>query len=109
MDWTNRDSNPGRNHGLISSPKRQDVICIPPRVLFKRCRGLLLSGVKLPEREADHSFPFTAEGKKEFLELSLYSAYVPSWHKHGKISFTRKVNASGAVVSAFLTVGSNRY
>ena len=98
-----------RRSQITSSPKRQDDICVPPRVLFNRCRGLLLSGVKLPEREADHSFPFTAEGKKEFLELSLYSAYVPSWHKHGKISFTRKVNASGAVVSAFLTVGSNRY
>jgi hypothetical protein len=90
MDWTIRDSNPGRSHGVISSPKRQDGICGPPRLLFNRYRGLLLSGVKRPEREADHSFPSTAEAKKEFLELYLYSAYMPSWCEHGKYFFYQK-------------------
>jgi len=87
MNWTIRDSNPGRSHGGISFPKRQDGICGPPRLLFNRCHGLLLSGVKRPEREADHSFPSAVEAKKDFLELYLYPACMHSWCEHGKYFF----------------------
>jgi hypothetical protein len=85
MDCTIRDSNPGRRYGLISSSKRQDGNCGPPRILFNRCRGLLLSGLKRPENEADHSFPSTAEAKKEFFWNYTYIS--PSWREHGKLFF----------------------
>jgi hypothetical protein len=40
--------------------------------------GALSLGVKLPEREADHSPPSSAE-IKEWVELYLHSPDTPSW------------------------------
>jgi hypothetical protein len=37
-----------------------------------------MSGVKRPEHEAYHSFSSIGEVKNEFLEIYLYSAYMPS-------------------------------
>jgi hypothetical protein len=72
--WTGRSGIPIPAGAMELSLLRN--VKTPSRLLFNRCWGLLLSGVKRPEREADHSFPYTAEIKKEFLELYLYSAYM---------------------------------
>jgi len=61
----------------IEKPIRVGQRSVKDCALFKKNVAISLA-VKRPEREADHSRPFSAE-VKECLELYLHSPNTPSW------------------------------
>jgi hypothetical protein len=61
----------------IEKPIRVGQSSVKDCALFKKNVAISLA-VKRPEREADHSRPFSAE-VKECLELYLHSPNTPSW------------------------------
>ena len=77
--WTGRSGIPISAGAMELSLLRnvKTVSTVHPEFFFNRCRDLL-SGIRRPEREADLSFSSTAEAKKGFLKIYLYSAYMLS-------------------------------
>jgi hypothetical protein len=69
---------------ILSSPKYQDWLCGPPKLLFSDYWGLLL-GVKWLMHEASHLLPFSSEVKNEY-------SLLPGLHNKYRDSFPLNYN-----------------
>jgi hypothetical protein len=73
-----RDSIPDKRKSFLSIPQRPDRLWGPTSLLYNRYQGLFLFlEVKLPDFEADHSPPSSAEVKNGGAILPL--PYKSSW------------------------------